>query len=351
MDSIQPGKLALLRKYYPSVKPSSPRESKPRVPTVIARHFGWLERLGFAPVEASESWGPSATYARDAVLVRPSYEEREEYPEITVARRRAADLGEEPYWAQVHLHELLERRAPESSDWTARRPGRRRKDAIEAALAHGADLLRTYGADLLEGRNLDVLDDIIDKRPRLGVPGLDYPTSEPWALSAEGVLFTTDSEMPRDMATLLEKSTSPDPTARAVAALKIVIAARGTRDRRLLAAGHDRLHVLLADPDADVYRAAASALGEWSDTDALDEVLALLEKESGDRMSPLAAAATFLALGGSKVDKQRVLEALGRFASRHPVAAGQVDQLAWRLGRGKSRGYSRVVRLYRGPDE
>lgn len=321
-----------------------------RVPAVIARNFGWLEPLGFTPVEASESWGPSATYATNVLLVRPRYEERDEYADVTVARRRTTELREEPYWAQVHLHELLERRVQEGGGWRRRNSGVRGKDAIESAMAEGADLLRTHCSDILDGRNLDLLDDIVDKRPRLGVPGLDYPTSESWAMSAEGVLFTTDSEMPREMRVYLDRSESSDPKARAVAALKIVIASRGTRDRAMLAAGHDRLHALLADPDADVYRAAASALGEWRDADALDEILPLLDREPGDRLSPVAASVTFIAIDRPKPDKQRVVEALRRFASRHVVAAEQVDQLAWRLGDGKSRGYPRVVKLWRGPD-
>jgi hypothetical protein len=50
-----------------------------RVPAAIARHFGWLQSLGYEPVDASESWGPSATYGRGEVLVHPSYEYRDEY--------------------------------------------------------------------------------------------------------------------------------------------------------------------------------------------------------------------------------------------------------------------------------
>lgn len=316
------------------------------VPSVVARHFGWLEQLGYKAVEASESWGPSATYARGQVLVRPSYEERDEYADITIARRHTEDLREEPYWAQVHLHELLERRTLETGEW--RVTIARRQDALEATFASGAELLRTHGADLLDGQNLDLLDDIIARRPRLGVPGLDFPVSEPWALSQEGVMFTTDSEMPRDIAFYIERTQSEDTAIRAVGALKIVIASRGTKDRKALAAGHVRLHELLDDPAADVRRTAASALGEWRDTDALDEVLVLLEREPGEEVSPVAAAATFLALFSGKVDRQRTLDALRQFASRGSVAAGQVDELAWRLD--GSRGYPRIMKLWRGKD-
>lgn len=319
---------------------------KKGAPSVVARHFGWLEKLGYKAVEVSDSWGPSTTYARGQVLVRPSYEERDEYADITIARRRTEDLREEPYWAQVHLQELLGRRAPGTGEW--RVTSARRQDALEATFARGAELLRTHGSDLLDGQNLDVLDDIIAKRPRFGVPGLDFPVSEPWALSQEGVMFATDSEMPRDMAHYVERTRSEDTATRAVGALKVVTASRGTKDGKALAAGHQRLHELLDDPEADVRRAAASALGEWRDTDALDEVLTLLEREPGDEVSPVAAAATFIALDSGKVDRQRALDALHRFASRGAVAAGQVDELAWRLD--GSRGYPRVMKLWRGKD-
>jgi len=327
-----------------------PREPRGRVPSAIDRQFGWLEELGYLPVEVSLRWGWRATYAHETVLVRPGYQERDENVDITIARARATDLRDEPYWAQVHLLELIQRRAPTEGRWATRNRHIRSQDEAELVLALGATLLRTYGIDLLHGVNLDVLDDIIAKRPRRGVPGLDFPTSEPWALSAEGVLFTTDSEVPREMATYLERSRSSDPKVRALAALKIVIAARGTNDQTLLADGYDRLHELLGDPDADVYRAAASALGQWTDPNALDDILPLLDQEPGDRMSPVAAAMTFIAIDGSDPDKKRVLEALRRFATRGPVPAAQVDELAWRLGEGPSRGYPRGVRLWGGPD-
>lgn len=314
---------------------------KKRVAPVVARHFGWLEPLGYAVVEASDSWGPTATYGRGDVLIRPSYEDRDEYADITIARRQKEDLREEPYRAQVHLDELLRLRAPSAATW--------RGDSMEEAFARGANLLRAHAADLLAGENLNVLDEIVAKRPRDGVPGLDFPVAEPWALSQEGVMFATDSEMPRDMAHYIERTRSEDSATRAVGALKIVIASRGTRDKSAVAAGHERLHDLLKDADRDVRRAAASALGEWRDRDALDDLLALLEHEPGDAVSPVAAAVTFIALDGSKGDRERTLDALNRFAARGEVAAAQVGELAWRLD--GSRGYPRVVKLWRGSKE
>jgi hypothetical protein len=296
--------------------------------------------MGYAVAAASDSWGPTATYVRGDVLVRPSYEYRDQYADVTLARRHKQDLREEPYWAQVHLDELLRRRAPGVGPW--------RGHSMEEAFAGGAQLLRAHAADLLAGQNLHDLDAIVAGRPRRGVPGLDFPVAEPWALSQEGVMFTTDSELPRDMAHEIGRSRSDDPTIRAVAALKMVIAGRGTGDEGAVAAGHARLHELLRDADRDVRRAAASALGEWRDADALDEVLALLEQEPADQISPVAAAATFIALDGSDDDRRRTLDALRLFASRGDVGAAQVAELQPRLE--GSGGYPRVVRLARGPD-
>jgi hypothetical protein len=64
------------------------------------------------------------------------------------------------------------------------------------------------------------------------------------------------------------------------------------------------------------------------------------------RVSPVAAAATFIALDGSKEDRERTLDALNRLPTRSEVPAGQVGEIAWRLD--GSRGYSRVVKLRRG---
>jgi hypothetical protein len=216
--------------------------------------------------------------------------------------------------------------------------------------ARGAELLQSHFSDLLEGRNLELLDEIIAARPQHGVPGFDFPTDEPWAASAEGVWFTTDNERLYDIDTYVERSHSDEPTARAIAALKIAIVGPTTPTRADETAGHDRLHELLADPDADVRRAAASALGELQDLHALDALLGLLDDEPGDRVSPIAAAVTFLALRGSKLDKERALAGLRRFGSRTAVSAAQVDELAWRLDGSRS-GYPFVVRVWRGPDD
>lgn len=315
---------------------------------MIDRHFRWLEALGFQVVDCSEDWGPTAVYAKGEVLVRPSYDARDDYPDITIARRRTEDIREEPYWAQVHLHELLERRAPESRDWSTSGSARGH-GTLDEVLERGAMLMRTHAGDLLAGRNLEFLDACITRRPRQGVPGLDFPVDEPWAASAEGVWFTTDSELLRSMGTYLERSRSDDSRSRAVAALKIAYASSRTADPEMLSAGHERLHELLVDPDTDVRRAAASALGEWRDQDALDMLVRLLDEEPGDNATPIAAAVTFIALDAPVADKQGVLDALRRFAARGKAAADQVDELAWRLGDGEPRGYPRVVKLWRGP--
>jgi hypothetical protein len=76
-----------------------------------------------------------------------------------------------------------------------------------------------------------------------------------------------------------------------------------------------------------------------------------LEREPGDAVSPVAAAATFMALDSGKTDRQRVLDALHQFAARGSVAADQVGELAWRLDGSGSRGYPKVMKLWRGPKQ
>lgn len=97
------------------------------------------------------------------------------------------------------------------------------------------------------------------------------------------------------------------------------------------AAAFGRLVELLADPDLDVRRAAASSLSEWRELSVLDAILDLLAAEAGDAASPFAAAATFLAIKQAPELRQRVRDALDRFASRGRPAREQVAELRWRL--------------------
>src|SRR5206468_9613876 len=113
--------------------------------------------------------------------------------------------------------------------------------------------------------------------------------------SQEGLWFTTDFSGHRvGLAEAIDASKSPDATARATAALRMHPWV--TKDRSQRAAAFGRLVELLADPDLNVRRAAASALSEWRELSVLDAILDLLDTEAGDAASPFAAAATFLAL-------------------------------------------------------
>jgi len=164
---------------------------------VIGRHFGWLNELGYRVVESSKGWVVSATYGKGKVLVRPSYEERDDYVDVSIARRQALELGEEPFWAQVPLHELLRHRAASDADWERVVAINQAEAPLDTRFQDAADLLRTYAIDLLDGQGLGSLDEIIASRPARGVPGLDFPVEESWASSAEGLWFATDSELPR----------------------------------------------------------------------------------------------------------------------------------------------------------
>jgi hypothetical protein len=153
---------------------------------ILERTFGWLRPLGFtATTDPDMSVG--ATFASDAVVVRPTYHWHDEYADITIARRWTPEPA--PYWAQVHLSELLERAAgmERSYNGVVRDPR-----ALEEVLARGAALLQDVAPEQLIGRNLELLDEIIANRPHRGVPGLDFPVTEPWASSQEGLWYTTD---------------------------------------------------------------------------------------------------------------------------------------------------------------
>jgi hypothetical protein len=290
---------------------------------ILEHTFGWLRDLGFTAARDS-GMTVGATFATDTVVVRPTYHWHDEYADVTIARRSSPEP--EPYWAQVHLNELLERAGMKRSYDGVVRDER----VLEDVFARAAALLREVAPDQLAGRNLNVLDEIIARRPHRGVPGLDFPVAEAWASSQEGLWFTTDfAGPPVRIAAAIDASKSPRAVTRATAALRLHPGL--AKGRRESAAAFGRLVELLADPDLDVRRAAASSLSEWAELSVLDAILDLLAAEAGDAGSPFAASATFLAIEQPPELRQRVRDALDRFAGRGPLAQEQVAQLRWRL--------------------
>ena len=291
---------------------------------ILERTFGWLSDLGFtATTDPDMTVG--ATFVTDTVVVRPTYHWHDEYADVTIARRPTPEPG--PYWAQVHLNELLERAVgiERSYDGVIRD-----ERVLEDVFGRAATLLKDVAPDQLAGRNLELLDEIIAKRPHRGVPGLDFPVTEPWASSQEGLWFTTDfTGPPVRLAAAIDASNAPNATTRATAALRLHPGL--AKGRGESAAAFGRLVELLADPDLDVRRAAASSLSEWRELSVLDAILDLLAAEAGDAASPFAAAATFLAIEQAPELRQRVRDALDRFASRGRPAREQVAELRWRL--------------------
>lgn len=285
-------------------------------------------------------------FSTDDVVVRASYELRDRYADITVARRWK-QLEPAPYWTQVHLHELLERAGRERI-WNEMPDGQPEERALEAIFERGASLLREVAADQLAGENLEVLDDIIAERPQIGVPGLDFRAAEPWASSQEGFWFVTGGPPATSVDPAVDATRAGSARSRATAALRIVPGlARGPEEKR---AGVRRLRELLNDPVADVRKAAASSLGQWSDTSSLGRILDLLEAEPGDAYSPFAAAAAFLAIEKDRQLRGTVVSALDRFASRGHAASEQVERLRWRLEDRPPR-YPRVIEHWKpGPE-
>jgi hypothetical protein len=305
------------------------------VDPILDRTFGWLRNMGFTATP-DRDMTVGAVFATAAVVVRLTYHWHDEFADVTIARRWTAEPA--PYWAQVHLSELLEHAGTDDRYDGVVRDER----VLEDLFARGAAFLQGVASDQLAGRNLELLDEIIANRPHRGVPGLDFPVTEPWAASQEGLWFTTDfAGPPLTLGEAIGGSTSPDATARATAALRLHPGlGKGRADR---AAAFGRLVELLADPDLDVRRAAASSLSEWRDLAVLDTILNLLDDETGEVASPFAAAATFLAIGQAPELRERVRDALDRFASRGKLAREQVAQLRWRID-DRPRRYPRVSR-------
>ena len=304
--------------------------------------------MGYDVFEAEHSSGaPRVTYATNRLALSVGYHWHDTYATITLRRRIKSNLAEDPYWANVHLGEILSIRAPAGTLWSDSPPSDTHLDSV---FEDGAALLRTYARDLLEGRNLELLDDIIEKRPRMGVPGLDFQTDEPWFSSREGVWIPVLDELPQSMATYLERSQADDPIVRAVAALTIPIGMRVPDDRRMYDAAHGRLHVLLGDVDPDVRRAAASSLGELADGDAFEALVGLLADETGDQISPIAAAVTFIAIDQPESVRAVALRALNEFSRLGPKATDQVGQLSWRLDP-RPGPYPRTVSAWGGPED
>lgn len=317
------------------------------VDPIFHRSFGWLRQLGFTGTDDSlGSVVLAASFSTDEVVVRASYELRDRYADITIARRWKQPESA-PYWSEVHLHELLGRAGRERI-WNEMPSARSDKRALETIFERGASLLREVAADQLAGQNLEVLDEIIAERPQLGVPGLDFPVDEPWATSQEGFWFVTGGPPATSVDDAVDATRAGSASSRATAALRIVPGlARGPEEQR---AAVRRLRELLNDPEADVRKAAASSLSEWSDMFSLGRILDLLEAEPGDAYSPFAATATFLAIEKDRQLRGTVVSALDRFASRGHVASEQVERLRWRLDDRPPR-YPRVIQHWkRGPE-
>lgn len=304
---------------------------------ILERTFGWLRGLGFAATpEPDVTVG--ATFTSDAAVVRPTYHWHDEYADVTIARRTTEPS---PYWAQVHLVELLDRAAGTDRNYDGVVLDGR---LLEDVFARAALLLQVVARDQLLGRDLELLDDIIAKRPHRGVAGLDFPVTEPWAPSQEGLWFTTNvSGSAASLSDAIDASRSTSATIRATAALRLHPGL--VKSRREKAASFDRLVELLADQDLDVRRAAASSLHEWNDLSVLDAILDQLDVEAGDVPSPFAAAATFLAIGQAPEVRRKVRAALDSFASRDRAAREQAEVLRWRLDDRPPR-YPRVIEVW-----
>jgi hypothetical protein len=282
-----------------------------------------MAEYGFQPIETSHYWGYSATWFREPLLIRIGYYEHDEWVDVEFAIRVEPDLSEQPYWSYVRLREILERRAPKVC-WQQQV---HKRNEADAALAEGARLMRMHAADLLEGRDFSVLAETIRSRPQRGVPGFDYPVDAPFAVFSDGHLVSTDSETSKHASDYLEQSFSEDVVVRARAALKLP-GATPDDDIAVLEACHMRLHELLSNAEWIVRAAASDSLAEWSDADAFEEILELLDSEQANHPSPIARAVAVIARNEQdRAGRDRARASLRAHAAKGPVAKAQVERL------------------------
>jgi hypothetical protein len=79
----------------------------------------------------------------------------------------------QPYWTFVHTSEILRERSIEPLiDPGQSRPGTSPEEVRQWAELAATDLQQL--GDMLSGQGLDLLDDLVERRPGLGVPGLDF---------------------------------------------------------------------------------------------------------------------------------------------------------------------------------
>lgn len=149
-----------------------------------------LGRFGFRQqrLEDKGSLFVACEWVTDAVLVSASVEPREQWGSLMLARHLAPDYWgslpgpagepmpwhEQPYWTRIHTSEILLARGVEPRISPAQSCQVGTADQIRHWAELGAADLEVL-ADLLGGENLNLLDDLIERRPRRGVPGLDFP--------------------------------------------------------------------------------------------------------------------------------------------------------------------------------
>lgn len=132
----------------------------PTLPWYLA-YFSWLLDRGFVIEEThSSNLGSRVTYGRGELVVYVTYDNREEVPNVAVARCGPSPVELQPWTDRVGIDELLEVRDPSGLGWRDR----------DMPLTHASDLLKTVASDILSGENLNVLDEVVAARRGSGLP-------------------------------------------------------------------------------------------------------------------------------------------------------------------------------------
>ena len=111
----------------------------------------------------------------DDVLVSAGFEPREDWGDVMIARRMPGTTAFlQPYWSKVNLDDIRRGRGV-AVEVRQQRRSHIASDKEIRSWAEGAARSLLEVPDLLAGDNLATLDELIARRPRIGVPGLDFP--------------------------------------------------------------------------------------------------------------------------------------------------------------------------------
>lgn len=288
--------------------------------SAIDSEFDWLLTRGYRRIDGQPEQGDWRVYesARNRVFIDVDW--REETVEVSVAARQEGSFLDSPMWRRVPVQRLEAALRSGGGDPISTHFV---DDSPSMALKSASRFLQGVGREVLDGMHPEMLEP--PAASGAGVPGLDYPSNDPWIVNDDGAWLVVPRDSTETHASFLQQSGQAEPIARARAALGLspTYSAAGVPPEVARA----RLLQMLKDEEVVVRRAAAEALGLWRQPHTLDDVLAVLADEPGDEKSPVAFGTAVLASVLEEPERGRAEEELRRFGSRGGIAEDQVRRL------------------------